>query len=473
MPTIRRGEALWINIARAVNWLQPTDILPRLVFPGGAPDELQARVREDLEATLAFFRTQYGIQADPDFTIYIPTDVDALIQTQKHDGANADEASLRAQWNVLNTWAGYGIVVRQSDWPGDLSTGEIAWARYTITHEYFHILQRQLSDGRANAWLTEGTASWVDDEHKVFDGEQMWRNLRDGQLPVIMNDTPTLRSTESDNGGLEYRLGWLATDHLTANTDPDFPIEFWRQLSSTEAGPHRRWTSTLDWRTVFHRVSGQLVSEFYAEFDARQREQAVANAVDPRSYEYDGGLIPPGSYTDEDGNLVIGSYEYGDAWIRGRVASDDGAPVAGVFVNAFRVEGEVGVSLNQRAETDADGSFAVRAPEAGDYILSVDIDDDCTRYYSDGRLIDNEKQWNAWQQARPISVSQSDVSDIDIQVPPGVCGWQIRGRVVGPVGEPLAGVTVMACPVGSGTCTSVDATTYDGSFAVSALVGGE
>lgn len=349
-----------------------------------------------------------------------------------------------------------------------------------ITHEYFHILQRQLSDGRANAWLTlanawltEGTASWVDDEHKVFGGEQMRRNLRGGQLSAITNDTPTLRSTESDNGGLEYRLGWLATDHLTANIDPEFPIEFWRQLPSTEIGPHRRWTSTLDWRTVFHRVSGQPVSEFYAEFDARQREQAVANAAGPRAYEYDGGLIPPGSYTDDDGNLVIGSYEYGGAWIRGRVTGADGAPVTGVFVNAVRVEGEVGVSLNQRAETDADGSFAVRAPEAGDYILSVDIDDDCTRYYSDDRLIDNEKQGDAWQQARPISVGQSDVSDIDIQVPPGVCGWQIRGRVVGPVGEPLAGVTVMACPVGSGTCTSVDATTYDGSFAVSALIGGE
>ena len=96
MPGIRRGEALWVEVARAVNWLQPTDILPRLVFPGGASDELQTRVREDLEAVLNFYRTQYGIQADPDFTIYIAKDVGALIQAQKHDGANMDDAPLRA-----------------------------------------------------------------------------------------------------------------------------------------------------------------------------------------------------------------------------------------------------------------------------------------------------------------------------------------------------------------------------------------
>ena len=78
--TVRRGEALWVNTARSVNWLQPTDILPRLVFPGGASDELQARVREDLEAVLAFYGQQYGIQADPtDLTVYVAKDVEALI----------------------------------------------------------------------------------------------------------------------------------------------------------------------------------------------------------------------------------------------------------------------------------------------------------------------------------------------------------------------------------------------------------
>lgn len=448
--TIRRGEALWINVARAVNWLQPTDILPRLIFPGGASPQLQIRVREDLEAVLSFYRTQYGIQADPDFTIYVAKDVDALIKAWRDDGEDVDEAreaSTRTLWDLTIGWAGGEIVVKQAHWPKDPSGDKIARGRYHITHEYFHILQRQLSDGWASQWLVEGTADWVEGEHKVLDGERTLDNLRDRELSEITDNTPTLRSTEEENAQWEYTLGWLATDQLTANTAPDFPIEFWRQSTPTEIGPHGRWASTPDWRTVFHRMSGQTMSDFYTDFDAWQQEQAAANPASASPYD--------------------------DASIRGRVTGDDDAPVAGVFVNAIRVEGETSVGWNQRAETDADGAFAVRAPQDGDYRLSVDITDDCTRYYSDGRLIDNGKQRDAWQQARRVSVSQSDVSGIDIQVPPGVCGWQIRGRVVGPVGEPLAGVTVMACPVGSGTCTSVDATTYDGSFAVSALIAGE
>ena len=459
-PTIRRGEALWINIARAVNWLQPTDILPHLIFPGGASQQLQTRVREDLEAVLAFFRDQYGIQADPDFTIYAAKDVDALLQAYKNDGqdvGDAYEASTRALWNRVAGWADGDIVVKQMSWPDDLSTDEIAWARYTITHEYFHILQDQLSDGWLsdgwpNAWLTEGTANWVDSEHAVLDGRQTRDDLGDGLLSAITNDTPTLRSAEKDNAGWQYTLGQLATDRLTANTDPDFPIEFWRHLASTEIGPHGRWISTPDWRTALQQASSQTVSEFYKNFDAWQREQATANAGSPSSYKYDGN------------------------WIRGKVTDEGGQPVAGVFVNAIQVEGETSAGWNQRAETGADGEFAVPAPEDGGYLLSVDINDDCTRYYSDGQLINDgdsgdlikdEDSWDDWEEVRPIKVSQSDVSGIDIRLPQNVCGeWQIRGRIVGPNVEPLAGISVSAYQTGGGGQRHSGTSAADGSFVV-------
>ena len=118
MPGIRRGEALWINVARAVNWLQPTEILPRLVFPGGASDKLQTRVREDLEAVLSFYRNQYGIQANPDFTVYIPKDTGSLIQAYKDDGqsiSDTEAASIRARLNAGTAWGGSGEVVIQQN----------------------------------------------------------------------------------------------------------------------------------------------------------------------------------------------------------------------------------------------------------------------------------------------------------------------------------------------------------------------
>ena len=468
MPGIRRGEALWIEVARAVNWLQPTEILPRLVFPGGASQELQTRVREDLQAVLSFYRDQYGIQAEPDFTVYAAKDVDELIQAWKDDGEDVDNtrvASTRALWNRAGGWADSNVLVKQASWPEDLSTKEIAWARYTITHEYFHILQGQLSDGGASQWLVEGTANWVESEHAVFDGQQPRSSLHKVRSSQITDDTPTLRSTESDNDAWEYTLGWLATDRLTTDGGPDSAIEFWRQLAPTEIGPHGRWTSTLDWRAALHRVSGQTASEFYEAFDTWQREQAAANAASPNSYKYEGGLMPPGSY-EQDGNIILDSYEYDGSWIRGQVTNEHGAPVASTFVNAIRVEGETSVGWNQRAETGDDGAFAVRAPEDGDYRLSVNINDDCTRYYSDGELI------NVWSGAQPIAVTGTDVHEIDFQLPPNVCGWQVRGRVVGTNAEPLAGMSIRHCDIAMNRCFLPHSTALDGSFAIPVTASG-
>ena len=404
-PGIRRGEALWIEVARAVNWLQPTDVLPRLVFPGGASQQLQTRVREDLQATLSFFRDQYGIQAEPDFTIYVAKNADALIDAQKDDGEEIDDsraAFIRDRWNRAVGWArGNNIVTKQSEWPDDLSTDEIAWARYLVTHEYFHVLQWQLLRRSNVQWLVEGTANWAEVEHEVLDGGGTWADLRESRLSAIA-DAPTLRSTEIDNAEWEYDLGWLATEQLVADAGADSWIEFWRQSAPTEIGPHRRWISRPDWQTVFQGVFGQPVSEFYTDFDAWQREQAVANPTPAHSY---------------DGN-----------WIRGRVTDEAGAPVAGVFVNAIRVEGETEVGWNQRAETAADGTFAVRAPEDGDYRLSADIND-VRRYYSEGGLIGEQDDANL------INVAGADVANIDIRLPPPVSGRQIRGRIVGPNAE--------------------------------------
>ncbi len=449
--TVRRGEALWVNTARSVNWLQPTDILPRLVFPGGASDELQARVREDLEAVLAFFGQQYGIQADPGFTVYVAKDVDALIQAQKDDGDEIDvagAASIRARWDRVGGWAGENVVVKQNSWPEDLSNSDISWARYVLTHEYFHILQSQLSDGLASQWLVEGTATWAEDDHQAIDGSSVWEDAREDRVSAVTESTPSLRSTESDNAAWEYTLGWLAVDRLTEAAGGGSHIEFWRRLAPTEIGPHSRWTSTPDWRTAFQETFGVSVSSFYADFDAWQRQQAMVHGS-------------------------VASASDGDTrWIRGRVTDESGAPVAGVLVNAIQVEGETSVGLPRRAETNASGVFAVRAPEAGDYHLSVDSDDDCaTRYhYSDGRLFRTFVGRLA-----PVKVAGSDVRDIELQLPSNICSRFVRGRITSDAGQPLADVSVSVCEIFYSDiprCTSGH-TASDGSFAVPAAAAGE
>ena len=440
--TVRRGEALWVNVARSVNWLQPTDILPRLVFAGGASDQLQARVREDLESVLAFFGQQYGIQANPtDFTIYIHKDADALIQAFKDDGAHIDAANAAAIRAVAATpaiTAGGDIRIQQTHWLEDLSTRDIAWARYTLTHEYFHVLQEQLSHPWTSLWLVEGTASWVESDHQVFDSSNTWEVAREGKLSNITEDTPSLRSTELRNASWEYKLGWLAIDRLTTAYGSGSYVEFWRRLASTEIGPHSRWTSTSrsDWRTAFQEMFGRSVSSFYTEFDVWQWEQAAAN----------GATANPG---DDDAR-----------WIRGRVTDESGAPVTGALVGANRVEGNV---LDHRsgwkAETSVAGEFAVRVLQDGDYLIEVEFVTGCFFYYSEGELIGDYE----WQKAQIITVAGSDVQGVNIRRQSNVCG-QIRGQVVNAAGEPLAGVSI-TCSSGR-FCSWPSQTAPDGTFTV-------
>ena len=445
-PTARRGEALWVNTTRSVNWLQPTDILPRLIFPGGASDALQSRVREDLESVLAFYGQQYGIQADPDFTVYIPKDVEALIQAQKGDSEAINDVKAtytRGLWSQAGGWAGgEEIVVKQTSWPGNLPASDISWARYTLTHEYFHILQRQLSVGWATQWLVEGTATWAANDHQVIDGSGTWEEEREWKQSGLSSGLPALRSFESRAASGQYTLGWLAVDRLATAAGDGSYIEFWRRLISTKIGPHGRWISTPDWRTAFQETFGVSVSSFYADFNAWQREQAAANEA----------TTSPG---DDDVQ-----------WIRGRVTDENGAFVVGVFVNAIRVEGSVTVGWRQLTETDADGTFAVRALEDGDYRISVDIADDCTRYYGNGAVTAMSED------ARLVEIAGANATGVDLRLPSNTCGWFIRGQIVDGTGQPLAGVFVNACGVGA-YCTQGNLTTLDGSFAVPATTAGD
>ncbi len=390
---VRRGEALWVEVSRSVNWLQPTDILPRLVFPGGASQVLQTRVREDLEAVLSFYREQYSIQADPDFTVYVAENVDALIQAYKDDGREVDdayEASIRVRWNSRGGWAGRSIVLTQSFWPDDLSTSEIARGRSLLTHEYFHILQRQLSNGRRAAdWLVEGTAMWGQDEHWVMDDQLTWQDWREAMQSLITIFTPALQSFEikPENGFWEYDLGWLAVDQLTTAAGPDSWVEFWRRLGFE--------ASSWGWRGAFQEVFGRSVEEFYADFETWQRELAQERI-----------------------------------FILGAITTADGQPLAHTRVLACReVEDKCAAGSGW---TDNTGMFVVDAPTEGRYRLWLKLEG-CTIYFSrDGFTTTFSERSTVRVEGRSVQLNPR-------QIPADMCAHRISGRVVGAAGAPLAG----------------------------------
>ena len=422
MPAIRRGEALWINVARAVNWLQPTDILPRLVFPGGASTALQARVREDLEAVLAFFRTQYGIQADPNFTIYAAKDVDALLQAYKDDGQDvddADETSTRTLWDSAGGWAGSNITVKQSDWPEGLPDDETSRGRYVITHEYFHIVQRQLPRRKHVRWLVEGTADWAEGEHQVLDGGTTRDDLRDSRSSQITTDTPTLQSTEEDNDRWEYTLGWLATNLLTASAGTDSWVEFWHRAAPIDS------VAEPDWHSAFLDVFGTSVEDFYADFGAWQ-------------------------YATERKNIHI----------QGNLRAADGQPLADTWVWAcLEVDGSC--ESGQGDHTDDSGAFAVIAPAEGSYGVHLNLDG-CTIYFRNGRFTANRQERSA------VRVQGDDVRLGPLTIPAELCAHQINGSITMSDGQPLADTHVSACLEVDGDCAAWPggSTDDDGAFAL-------
>ena len=447
MPGIRRGEALWIEVARAVNWLQPTDVLPRLVFPGGASDELQAHVREDLRATLSFFRDQYGIQADPDFTIYVAKDVDALIQAWKDDGQESDDsraAFIRDWWSGGSAgWVSAGrvddtgLTLKQSLW----ESGTSGNPRYTLTHEYTHVLHGSLADGGSVVWLLEGTAEWAANAHRIADQSrvdnqlQTWRELRKSQRSRLTSSASTLRRTEGENSFWEYTLGWLAIDGLTTEHGRDSWLEFYRHITPTQIGPEGQWQSVPSWRNAFHDTFGLTVPEFYADFNAWQYGEVLANE----------SRMSPNDAAAQ--------------WLFGSVTDASGSPIGGVEVHANRFEGGSYTGWLISAGTAADGTFALGVPQGGEYEIWVAINDNCAWYYSNGALVEQSDD------ASHINVAGADVTNIDIQLPLNACGQQIRGRVVGPNTEPLAGIPVTAHPAGGGRPRS-DISGINGSFAI-------
>ena len=448
MPGIRRGEALWIEVARAVNWLQPTDVLPRLVFPGGASQEVRQAAERLVGQFLTSSREAFGFEADASaYDIWMPASVEALRKAALEHGVTAERAdSLVEQWDRAIGWVDSfspgqsTIVLRRQP--------ESAWETWgLLAHEYFHVVQSQLGSSAAPVWITEGTAEWAEDVYLVALGDVTWPDLHSWNSS-FEHDFPLLQDLAfGRTGWWPYQFGWLATSQLIERGGPDSWIEFWRRLTPTGTGPHQRWQSALLWEDAFREVAGVSAAAFREAFASWAHEQTQQSSIVRR--------------------------------IRGRVTDASGRSVEGLRITATRTTGDPAGDLAMlegigwtRATTTPEGRFEIGVTHSGNYRISLDLGGGCTRHYSAGELINDGEPWNDWQDAQPVKVGQSDVSGIDVQLPPNVCGWQIRGRVVGPNAEPLAGITVFALPTGGGFPSS-STSAVDGSFAVTVNESGD
>ena len=425
---VMRGDALEIVVARSISWPQPTDLNPQIAFPGGAPEHLRSQVEEDVASVLAFYSEHYGVQADPSkFVIVIPADLDALLDWFAYQ----DDRFLESQkvlWEGVPGWVTNGgptrplerevAIIKPDIWiefPGD----DVSHGRYTISHEYAHVLQRQIGNPRGKytgvtpLWLIEGTATWADRQHFIEDGHQTWPERREQMSQYSSHsDAPKLRDLpQYSTLRWTYGLGAHATDWLLRGKNDGDWLELFRHLSTTQVGPKGRWESSLSWQDAFEQTFELSVRDFYQAFEAyRQTERE-----DPE---------------EESAGEIQGTVE-----LSGRLVRPDDSPVAGVPITAERIiDGDL--HYHQNAVTDEHGHFRLEVESGGEYALQAKQTQQVNCWRWNGR----ENSTASWRRQNQITVANSDVTGVRFEV--DYCIWNVKGRVIGPDGKALAGVRV-------------------------------
>ncbi|MXZ88512.1 MAG: carboxypeptidase regulatory-like domain-containing protein [Dehalococcoidia bacterium] len=484
--TVQRGDALWIEVRRRVNWLQPAGVMPPIVFAGEAPEPLQTAVRRDSVDVMNHFADEFGVQPDGSIlTVYVATDPESLTEALERDGR--ETSGIYDSWYTSGGWAdpsGY-IVLKLEQWQPDEQGvyGEYTLGRGVLAHEYYHAIQQQMSSTDAAQWLVEGGADWAEAGVRRRDAaSSLVEELADNRQSMLSGDAPPLDHAERSVDLWHYTLGALASDRLAQRSGADALLEFWRQLLPQPLGPLGRWQSRPPWQSVFRSVFGLSVDFFYAEF-ASWRASLAPASIRGRVVGPDGaglpyvritGLSPRladdqydwfEAYTDQSGAFELaatgGGVQLGvdlggcelyysasglvprrdDAELLSLAGADSRGLVlslkrdhcvwqlAGVLVDhAGEPLGDTrvhahGEGISVSAQTERGGSFAITVPVNGSYRLNVLVNS-CWVYYRQGEAP------GSWQEASQLQVEDHDIAGLRFQLTEGLCSTKIAGRLL-------------------------------------------
>ena len=137
--------------------------------------------------------------------------------------------------------------------------------------------------------------------------------------------------------------------------------------------------------------------------------------------------------------------------IRGGAISADGTPVADAPVRLL------GEGRTLWTTTESDGTFLFTAPANGEYQILLKLE------HCDVTLTEAGATRDRSVTPRTIVVSDADVSDVLIAIPPNPCGWPVSGVLRDVEGKPLDDVQIDARGVNTGRGGG-DRTNAEGQF---------
>ena len=238
---LNRGDALLLELAAGASWWVPGAARPTYLFGEHVSEEEREATRRMVERVRAVFAEYFGIHT-ADFTVSVPLELPIT-------GCNAG--------------------------PKRITTPPAA---FCTAHEYFHVLQFELSEnllhgpsGQAPNWLVEGPATYA--------GAVWGETVNQGQPPesagfdvlrksyvASVARVPSLENAQGAFGGAaDYDLGFLASEWLVGHAGVEALADY-----------HRRLPSSVEWETAFLEAFGISVEHFYTSFGAYRSNIAPA-----------------------------------------------------------------------------------------------------------------------------------------------------------------------------------------------------
>ncbi len=259
---LNRGDALWIDLHGAREWLQPSRHIHPVILEGNGaaefPDNLQAIVEADLQHAADTVAAHFAFEIPPGrLEVRIPTTREAFDRYGSDRGGFAVRAS--------GPGAPHLIVMNAGIWTANYNdpfVGQEGHGRQVMLHEFFHAVQFEASGAGVGApgWLSEGTAMWFD-----ADTTNESNDLDD---VLYISDQLDLReldfSDEEPPFDTVHYTGIIATIMLVERSGAHTVMDFWRNLSKYE-------NDTDGWRLAFAETFGISFEEFADEFAAARR----------------------------------------------------------------------------------------------------------------------------------------------------------------------------------------------------------
>ena len=433
MPLIRRGDALWIDVSRTVNWLQPAGVMPTIKFAGEASADLKSLVRRDSVDVMNYYAEEFGLQPDGSIlTVYIAASLDSLLDQFKLDGLSTD--GVPKLWYDAGGWASSDghIVLKLEQWEPDYGSnahglfGEYTAGRGVMAHEYYHTIQQQTSSTNAATWLVEGGADWARAGIRRRDAESsIDEELAGNRRMIASGDAPPLDHTERRVESWQYTLGALASHQLALRSGEQSLLEFWRALLPEPLGPLGRWQSKPPWQSVFENVFGLAVDDFYVQF-ASWRGNLAPLAIRGQVIGPNGGGLPYVKVVGYSERLEDDGHDYSDTY------------------------------------TDGDGSFSIAASGLGYMKIGVDLGG-CTVYYHSSGMV------FGLNSAELLEGVATDSQILQVNISNQMCVWRISGGIDDQGGVSRQGGWVHAQATDAGRSAQIDA---DGSFVITVPTNG-